>query len=100
MDLTLSAMIPPGQDTAGAVPDQPNIWTVGSGEPIPHLDIEVAGAGGFSHLSAKDFDGNFEGCSHIFAEVTGPLQTVQRAEHWGVTLALQGFSAIHLGIGS
>ena len=31
-------------EMAEAVPDQPNIWSDGSMEPIPHLDVEVAGA--------------------------------------------------------
>ena len=97
------------QGMAESVPDQPNIWSDGSGEPIPHLDIEVAGAGVFAHFPAnvfdnnrwghaQDLDVNFEGSSHIFASVAGPLQTVQRAEHWGVMLALQAFSGIHIGI--
>ena len=27
-----------------------------------------------------------------------PIQSVQRAEYWGVILALQGYSGIHIGI--
>ena len=27
----------------------PNIWTDGSREPIPHLDVDIAGAGAFVH---------------------------------------------------
>ena len=38
------------------------------------------------------------GCSHIFAGVTGPMQTVQGVEYWGVMLALQACSALHIGI--
>ena len=37
------------QDMIDDVPDSPNIWTDGSREPIPHLDIEIAGAGAFIH---------------------------------------------------
>ena len=33
-----------------SVSDQPNISSDGSREPIPHLYIEVAGAGAFAHL--------------------------------------------------
>ena len=40
------------------VPDAPNIWTDGSREPIPHLDVEVAGAGAFVHSPAIIFDSN------------------------------------------
>ena len=38
------------------------------------------------------------GSSHIFSGVPGPIQSVQRAEYWGVILALQAYSGIHIGI--
>ena len=38
------------QDMVDDVPVAPNIWTDGSREPIPHLDVEVAGAGAFVHF--------------------------------------------------
>ena len=64
-------------------PDQPNIWADGSMEP----NVEVAGAGVFTHFSsyifkdnrwghAQDPDGKFDDSSHMFAGVTGPLQVV------------------------
>ena len=34
----------------------------------------------------------------IFSRVLGPIQSVQRAECWGVILALQAYSGIHIGI--
>ena len=34
----------------------------------------------------------------LFDSVRGPLQSVQRAELWGVILALQCSSAVHLGV--
>ena len=37
------------QDMADDLPLHPNIWTDGSREPIPHLDVEVAGAEAFAH---------------------------------------------------
>ena len=91
------------------VPVAPNIWTDGSREPIPHLDVDVAGAGAFVHSPsfifdnhhwghAKDLDDPSEGSSHIFSGVRGPIQSVQRAEYWGVILALQAYSGIHNGI--
>ena len=91
------------------VPIVPDIWTDGSREPIPHLDVEVAGAGAFVHSPAIIFDGNHwsyaqgldgqqEGSSHIFSGIFGPVQSVQRAEYWGVILALQAYSGIHIGI--
>ena len=33
-----------------------------------------------------------------FCSVPGPFQSVQRAEMWGVLLALQSSSAVHLGV--
>ena len=97
------------QDMIDDVPDNPNIWTDGSREPIPHLDIEIAGAGAFIHSPAIIFDSNYwghaqdlddphEGSSHIFSGISGPIQSVQRAEYWGVILALQAYSGIHIGI--
>ena len=91
------------------VPVPPDIWTDGSREPIPHLDVESAGAGAFVHSPAIIFDSDHWGCaqdlddpqegsSHIFLGVLGPIQSVQRAEYWGVILALQAYSGIHNGI--
>ena len=41
--------------------------------------------------------GNVQCCRGCFA-VPGPLQSVQRAEMWGVILALQSSGAVHLGV--
>ena len=41
---------------------------------------------------AQDLDGRFEGSSHIFSGILGLLQSVQRAESWGVILSLQAYS--------
>ena len=38
------------------------------------------------------------GACRIFCSVPGPLQSVQRAELWGVTLALQANDGVHLGV--
>ena len=80
------------------VPDNPDIWTDGSRELIPHLDIEIAGAGAFVHSLAIVFDRNYRGHaqdlddphegSYISSGILGPIQSVQRAEYWGVILAL------------
>ena len=97
------------QDMIDDVPVAPNIWTDGSREPIPHLDVEIAGAGAFVHSPAiifdshhwghaEDLDEPHEGSSHIFSGIPGPIQSVQRAEYWGVILALQAYSGIHIGI--
>ena len=83
------------EDVADSVPDQPNIWSHGSREPSPHLEIEVAGAGIFAHLPSYIFDSNQWGhAQHL--DVRFVLQTVQRTEYWGVMLAVQAFSDIHL----
>ena len=37
-------------------------------------------------------------CCRGFCSVPGPLQSVQRAELWGVILALQTSRAVHLGV--
>ena len=47
---------------------------------------------------AQDLDDPHEGGSHIFSGIPGPIQSVQRAEYWGVILALQAYSGIHIGI--
>ena len=44
------------QEMADTVPDQPNICSDGSTDPIPHLDVEVAGVGVFAHVPANIFD--------------------------------------------
>ena len=91
------------------VPVDPNIWTDGSRESISHLNVEIAGAGAFVHspaiifdsnqwCHAQDLDGQRDDSSHIFSGVLGPIQSVQRAEFWGVILALQAYSGIHIGI--
>ena len=46
------------QDMVDDVPVHLNIWTECGGEPIPHLDVEVAGAGAFVHSPAIIFDSN------------------------------------------
>ena len=43
------------QDMVDDVPVAPNIWTDGSREPIPHLDVEIAGAGAFVHFPCYHF---------------------------------------------
>ena len=67
------------QDMVDDVPVAPNIWTDGSREPIPHIDVEVAGAGACVHSPtiifdsnhwgyAQDLDDPHEGSSHIFSQ--------------------------------
>ena len=67
-------------EAASSMPDHPNVWTDGS------LVFDRVRPEGPVH-SCKGF------CS-----VPGFLQSVQRAEMWGVILALQSSSAVHLGV--
>ena len=72
----------------------------------------AADAGFFAHQSESCWSGRRWG--HVdrvltnevaqscrgFVSVPGPLQTVQRAELWGVILALQSADAVHVGVDS
>ena len=68
----------------------------------------VAGAGAFTRAVPWVFDGRAWGhaqdlnldddASQIFSMVPRWLQTVQRAEYWGVILALQAAAPIDFGI--
>ncbi len=44
-------------------------------------------------------DGAGEAC-RLYCSIPGPLQTVQRAEIWGVLAALQGCTRMHVGVGN
>ena len=59
------------QDMVDDVPVAPNIWTDGSREPIPHLDVEVAGAGAFVHSPAIIFDSNHWGHAQDLDDLHG-----------------------------
>ena len=93
------------------VSDRPDVWTDGS---FVHDELSGVGVRGCGVYSLKSgvgwFDrrwghleslppGEFgvERCV-LFDSVRGPLQSVQRAELWGVILALQCSSAVHLGV--
>ena len=72
--------------------------------------VSASGAGFFANHSEHSWNGRRWGhvdgvlvdrdlaCCRGFSSVPGPLQTVQRAEMWGVILALQTSRAIHLGV--
>ena len=44
-------------------------------------------------------EGEVQSCRGV-CSAPGPLQSVQRAEMWGVILALQTSGAVHLGVGN
>ena len=52
---------------------------------------------GWGHVGHVRPDGDVQSCRG-FCSVPGPLQSVQRAEMWGVILALQSSGAVHLGV--
>ena len=93
------------------VSDHPDVWTDGSFVRNELSGVGVGGCGVYSSQSGVGWfhrrwghlellppdDHGVERCV-LFDSVRGPLQSVQRAELWGVILALQCSSAIHLGV--
>ena len=51
----------------------------------------------WGHVDQVRLVGDLQSCKG-FCSVPGPLQSVQRAEMWGVILALQSSGAVHLGV--
>ena len=92
------------------MPDSPKVWSDGSMALDSVTGVFVAGAGMFAHQSELCWSdrrwGHFDrvqldrvphSCRGVVS-VLGPLQTVQRAELWGVILALQSSDAVHVGV--
>ena len=110
----VSAWSPPDDfDPSAAsrlVPDHPNVWTDGSLVLDKVAGISSSGAGFFAHQSDHNWSARTWGqvdrlhsvdvslSCRGFCSVPGPLQSVQRAEMWGVILALQSSDALHLGV--
>ena len=97
-------------DAVSSLSDHPDVWTDGSSV-LDHLTgVSASGAGFFANHSEHFWSGRKWGhvdsvlvdrslvCCRGFSSVLGPLQTVQRAEMWGVILALQTSRAVHLGV--
>ena len=93
------------------VADDPDVWTDGSLVDDRGSGVSSAGAGCFtfrdrrlwscwswSHWDDDVRDGSVVSACRGFCSVPGPLQTVQRAELWGVILALQASDGVHLGV--
>ena len=105
---------PPGQhdgvEVASLVPDHPNVWSDGCLVLDQVTGVCSSGAGFFAHQSVDSGDSRRWGhVDHVrpeggvlscrgFCSVPGPLHSVQRAELWGVILALQSSGAVHLGV--
>ena len=92
------------------VPDQRNVWSDGSLVLDQVTGVSSSGAGFFAHQSVNLWDNRWLG--HVdrvqsddglpscrgFISVPGALQSVQRAEMWGVLLALQSSGVVHLDV--
>ena len=102
-------------EAASSMPDHANVWTDGS--LVLDRVTGVSSSSGavfffFAHQSENCWSGRRWGhvdCVRAVGEVSscrgffsvpGPLQSVQRAQMWGVILALQSSGAIHLGVDS
>ena len=92
--------------------DAPDVWSDGSLVLDGFSGIGVAGCGVYAHASGAAWfgrrwghldllpplpDGAGEAC-RLYCSIPGPLQTVQRAEIWGVLAALQGCIRMHVGV--
>ena len=98
-------------EAAARVPDVPDVRTDGSLVLDEVTGVSSSGSGFLAQQSGQswrerrweyiDSDCAVVGGVRVcrgFLSVPGPLQTVQRAELWGVILALHSFDAVHLGV--
>ena len=99
------------EGAARRVAEEPDVWTDGSLVDDKVSGVSFAGAGCFTdrvsrlwacwkwgHWDDDVGDGSVVSACRGFCSVLGPLQTVQRAELWGVILALQASDGVHLGV--
>ena len=97
-------------DVSARMHDAPKVWSDGSMVLDSVTGVSAASAGMFAHQSELCWRdrrwGHVDrvqsvGVAHScrgFVSVPGRLQTVQRAELWGVILALQSADAVHIGV--
>ena len=97
-------------DAAASLTDHPDVWTDGSLVLDRLTGVSSSGSGFFAHQAERFWrgcrwghvDGVYPDLDRAycrgFSSVPGPLQSVQRAEMWGVVLALQSSRAVHLGV--
>ena len=106
--------LPVDFDVEGAarrVAEEPDVWTDGSLVDDRMSGVSSAGTGCFTHRVSRLWanwkwgrwdddvgDGSVVSACRCFCSVPVPLQTVQRAELWGVILALQAKDGVHLGV--
>ena len=88
----------------------PEVWTDGSLVLDQVTGVSATGAGFFAHQSEHCWSSRrWSHVDHVqldhavqssrgFVAVPGPVETVQRAELWGVILALQSSDAVHVGV--
>ena len=102
---------PDGNDgvvVSSLVLDHPNVWSDAGLVLDQVTGVSSSGAGFLAHQSV-DFWSDRRWCyvDHVrhevqscrgFCSVPGRLQSVQRAERWGVIFALQSSGAVHLGV--
>ena len=99
------------EGAARRVAEEPDVWTDGSLVDDRMSGVSSAGAGCFTYRVSRLWanwkwghwdddvgDGSVVSACRGFCSVPGPLQTVQRAELWGVILALQADDGVHLGV--
>ena len=90
----------------------PDVWSDGSLVLDSFSGVGFAGCCVYAHESGAAWfgrqwehldllpplpDGAGEAC-RLYCSVLGPLQTVQRDEIWGVLVALQGYTRMHVGV--
>ena len=113
-DAVTEWQLPVGFDAEGAarrVAAEPDVWTNGSLVEDKVSGASSAGAGCFTyrgsrlwenwrwgHLDEDVDEDAVAGACRGFCSVPGLLQSVQRAEFWGVILALQANDGVHLGV--
>ena len=106
--------LPVGFDAETAalqVAQDPDVWTDGSRIEDRLSTVSSSGAGFSSghssrfwdertwgHVDSDDQGNQAVASCREYCSVPGPLQTVQRAELWGVILALQASCGVHLGV--
>ena len=92
--------------------DAPDVWSDGSLVVHEVSGVGVAGCGVYAHASGAAWFGRKWGhldllpalpagageACRLYCSVPGPLQSVQRAELWGVLVALQGCLRMHVGV--
>ena len=115
-DMLMGWQLPVGSDAegaAGSVAAEPDVWTDGSLVEDKVSGASSAGAGCFTyrcsrlwadrrwgHLDEDVGEDSVVTACRGFCSVPRPLQSVQRAEFWCVSLALQPNDGIHLGVDS